>query len=111
MVLGRSVLPPPDTFSFGLAVVALVVDILLAIIYSLALAWLTHGWSLAKAVIVAVGFGIALYYVNFYGLIALFPWFEMGRNGVTLFTHIVFSVVAVLAYFGLRPRFHPPLAT
>ncbi len=103
MVLGRGVLPPPATFSLGVALVALVVDILLAIVYVFVLSWFIRFWRLGPALAAGVVFGAALFVVNFYGFTVVFPWFVMGRNLVTLCTHVVFSVTAVLAYKELAP--------
>lgn len=103
MVLGRSVLPPPSTFDPGAALVALVVDIVLAIIYVFFLSWFIRFWRLRPALVAAAVFGVALFVINFYGFTAVFPWFVMGRNLVTLFTHIVFSVTAVLVFKKLAP--------
>jgi hypothetical protein len=105
MVMGKGVLPPPDTFNLMIVLVALVVDVVLAFLYVAVLGLLIRTWTLGRALLAGVVFGAALYVVNFYGFTALFPWFVMGRNGVTLFTHVVFSVTAVLAYkkFQVRP--------
>ncbi|MBP6507977.1 MAG: hypothetical protein KA257_10485 [Opitutaceae bacterium] len=104
MVLGPGVLPPPATFDLKIVLVALAIDIVLAVIYAGALGWLTQAWRAGWAVLMAVILGAGLYGLNFYGFTAIFPWFESGRNGVTLFTHIVFSVTAVLAYKNLHGR-------
>lgn len=104
MVMGRGVLPPPDTFSLMIVLVALVVDVVLAFVYVAVLGWLIRSWTLGRALLAGVVFGAALYVVNFYGFTTLFPWFVMGRNGVTLFTHVVFSVTAVWAYKKFQVR-------
>lgn len=111
MVMGRSVLPPPATFDLGIALVALVVDIVLAIIYVFVLSWFIRFWRLRPALLAAVVFGVALFVLNFYGFTAMFPWFVMGRNLVTLFTHVVFSVTAVLAFKKLAPVPAQPITT
>lgn len=103
MVMGRSVLPPPATFDLVIVGVALVVDVVLAILYVAMLSWLIRRWATATALLGGAVFGVVLYLVNFYGFTHVFPWFEMGRNGVTLLTHIVFSMTAVLVYKGLQP--------
>jgi hypothetical protein len=87
--------------------VALVVDIVLAVIYVFVLGWFIRSLRTGAALAVGAVFGGVLYVTNFYGFTVVFPWFEMGRNGVTLFTHIVFSVVAVLAYRKLQGRPRP----
>lgn len=115
MVLGRGVLPPPDTFDLFIVATAAVVDVALAIAYTTVLALIVRGWSRGAALIGGAVFGIGLYVVNFHGFTALFPWFEMGRNGVTLFTHVVFSLTAALAFKLLQPGGAPgapgPLVT
>lgn len=103
MVLGPKVLPPPDTFDLYVVAVAFAVDIVLAVIYVALLAFLIRRWALATALLAGAVFGAGLYVVNFYGFTRLFPWFEMGRNGVTLLTHIVFSMTAVWVFKQLQP--------
>ncbi len=107
MVLGPRVLPPPATFELNLVLVAFGVDVVLAMIYSVAINWITGGLRLSLAIAAGAALGVVLYALNFYGLIALFPWFVMGRNAVTVFTHVVFSVTAVLAYHKLHARPSP----
>lgn len=110
MVLGQSVLPPPATFNPGLALIALVVDVGLAMIYVFILSWFIRFWRLGPALLAAVAFGAALFVLNFYGFTAMFPWFAMGRNLATLFTHVVFSVTAVLTFKKFAPQASEPIA-
>lgn len=104
MVLGRSVLPPPDTFNLGVALVALVVDIVLAVVYAFPLAWLIEKLDLGRSAVIGAGFGLALYLINFHGLTAIFPGFILGRNAATVVTHVVFSVVVVVVYKTLQAK-------
>ena len=46
--------------------------------------------------IVGCVYGLALYYINFYGFSAAFPWFADARGGVSAFTHIVQSGLMAL---------------
>jgi hypothetical protein len=103
MVLGPKVLPPPATFDGFIVAVAFGVDIVLAIIYVAVLGWLIRRWATATALLVGAVFGAALYVVNFYGFTHVFPWFVMGRNGVTLLTHVVFSMTAVWVFKQMQP--------
>jgi hypothetical protein len=104
IVMGRGVLPPPATFDLTVVLVALAVDIVLAVIYTAVLGWLIHYWSVGWSLTVGAVFGVLLYLINFSGFTRIFPWFEMGRNGVTLFTHVVFSLTAALAYKKLQQK-------
>lgn len=51
-----------------------------------------------NALAVGAGYGLALYLVNFYLFTAVFPWFAMARNWVSVFAHIVFGLVAAWVY-------------
>jgi hypothetical protein len=51
-------------------------------------------------------FGLVLYFVNFYGMTAIFPWFAMARNWVGIFTHIVFGLIAAWVYKSMSTKRH-----
>lgn len=53
---------------------------------------------------VGAGFGLVVYWVNFYGFTEVFPWFAAARNWITVFAHIVFGIVAAWAYKGFARR-------
>jgi hypothetical protein len=104
MVLGRDVLPPPATFDIGVVLAAMMVHFVLAIIFGLIVGLLVHRMTqLGTALLIGAGFGLTIYLVNFY-LIApvLFPWFEMARNWISIFNHILFGIVTAGAYLRLR---------
>ena len=104
ILLGKGVLPPPATFDAGIVMVAMALHLVLSAVYgggfSLVVSRLSKGVALATG---AVG-GLVLYLVNFYGFTAVFPWFAMARTPITIFTHIVFGLVAVWAYLALVKR-------
>lgn len=50
------------------------------------------------AVLVGAAFGLGLYVLNFYGMTAAFPWFATARNWVSIFSHVVFGLVAAASY-------------
>jgi hypothetical protein len=106
MVLGSDVLPLMGTwapFDMTIVMTAMMIHFPLAIAYGLVGAWLMHRFDWAGAITVGASLGLAIYIVNFY-LIApmMFPWFEMGRNWIGAFSHIVFGVIVGVAYIGLR---------
>ncbi len=108
IALGESVLPnppPPPTFDFGVIMTAVVVHFILSIVFAILLAFMIRRMELGMALLVGAVFGLGLYFVNFYGFTAVFPWFAMARNWVSIFSHIVFGVVAAWVYLRLaRPR-------
>ena len=106
MVMGQGVLPPPDTFSMGIMMVAMLVHMMLSIVYGLIGAWLVHRFDWGWALVIGALFGIAIYIINFYMVApAMFPWFVMARNGMSAFSHMMFGAVLGLVYIWLRrPR-------
>lgn len=108
MALGRDVLPEPGTwapFDFGILLTAMLIHIPLSIVYGLAGAWLVHRFDWPGALAVGAAFGLAIYLVNFYPIAAaLFPWFAMARNAVSVFAHVMFGAILGVSYIALRNR-------
>lgn len=104
IAMGRDVLPPPATFDIGVLMAAMVVHFILSILFVLVLAWIVYRLGFGAALAVGAVFGLVLYLVNFYGFTALFPWFAMARNWVSIFTHILFGLLAAWAYKALASR-------
>jgi hypothetical protein len=109
IVLGKGVLPPPATFDLVILMVAMVVHFALSIAFALILALFIARLGLGAALAVGAAFGLVLYLVNFYGMTAIFPWFAMARNWVSVVAHILFGVIAAWSYARLAhvPRTHP----
>ena len=108
--MGKEVLPPPATFDAVILMVAMLIHLALAIVYGLILALIIQRLSMGMAIAAGAVFGLVLYLVNFYGFTALFPWFAMARGGLSIFVHIVFGVVAALAYKGMLRRKMVPVS-
>ncbi len=111
MVMGEGVLPPPGTFDLGIVMVAMLIHFPLAIVFGFILGWGISRWKLGLAASIVVGtvFGLLLYFVNFYGLTAIWPWFAMARNLITIFAHAMFGLVlgwvyAAMAQHGAEER-------
>lgn len=104
IVMGQGVLPPPATFDFGILMAAMIVHFVLSIGYAVALAFVVQRWGTGKAIMAGAVFGLLLYLVNFYGFTAIFPWFAMARNWVSIFSHIMFGAIAAWAYKGIALR-------
>ncbi|MGI9045108.1 MAG: hypothetical protein ACR2GK_13440 [Gemmatimonadaceae bacterium] len=106
IAMGKGVLPPPATFDFGILIAAMAVHFPLSIVFTLILAWIIARFEMGVAVLIGAGFGLILYFVAFYGFTAIFPWFAMARNWISIFSHIMFGVIAAAAYKQLaKPKF------
>lgn len=102
MVLGEGVLMPP-TFDAGILAAAMLVHFVLSIVYAVILALLLRRANTPTAVLLGAAFGLAIYWVNFNRIAsALFPWFAMARGWISIVTHVMFGVVAGLAYVRMR---------
>jgi ABC-type sulfate transport system permease subunit len=106
MVLGSEVLPSMGTWApFDLKIVlsAMAIHFPMAIVYGLVGAWLMHRFDWVGAMMIGAALGLAAYIVNFYLIAPMaFPWFEMGRNWIGAFSHIMFGLTLGVAYIWLR---------
>jgi hypothetical protein len=102
IVLGPKVLPPPTTFEAGIFLVAAAVHFVLSILYTAILAMLVSVSGRAVSLLIGALFGVVLFAINLYGFTAVFPWFIVARDWITLAAHVVFGLVAAAVYKG-RP--------
>lgn len=104
--LGKGVLPPPATFDGGIFATAMAIHLALAVVLAIILGWGISRFGLGLAASIGGGavFGLAVYYVNFYGFTALFPWFAMARGPIGIFAHAVFGAVAGGTYHALESK-------
>lgn len=107
IVLGRDVLPPPATFDAGIFAAAGLLHFALSLTYAFVLSTVITKRSLATSLVIGAVFGLGLYLVNFYGFTAVFPWFAMARNWVSIFAHISFGLVAAGTYNMIEMRVKP----
>jgi len=102
IVLGEGVLPPPATFNFGIVMVAIILHMILSVIYALIIGYIIRKMSFGMALSIGAVIGLALYLVNFFVMTGIFPWFEMARNWVSIFAHLIFGLSAAWAYVKLQ---------
>lgn len=98
IVMGEGVLPPPATFDLMILMAAMAVHFMLSIVIGVVFALVARRFGLVMAVVAGAVLGLGLYVVNFYGFTAIFPWFAMARNMISIVSHIAFGVVLGLSY-------------
>ncbi len=100
MGMGESVLPPPATFDLTIMMVAMMIHLMMSVLLGVVLGWIISHWrlSLATSIIVGTIFGLVVYFVAFYLMTAVFPWFAMARGGISIFAHAFFGLVLGWAY-------------
>ena len=105
--MGKDVLPPPASFDLSILIVAMLIHFALAIVLGIVFALIVARWNMGLITMAVAGaaFGMVVYLITFYGFTALFPWFAMARNGISLFSHAMFGLVLGWSYYVLaRPR-------
>lgn len=100
--MGKGVLPPPDTFALVPMMMAMAIHFMLSVVLAVILALVVNGFGPGMAGMVGAIFGLVIYLINFYALTAVFPWFEMARNWISIFAHVMFGAVAALSYKWLQ---------
>lgn len=100
ILMGTAVLPPPATFDAMVMLAATIVHFSLSLAYSAVLAWMLCYTGLrGMAALVAGGlYGVAIFALNMYGFTAVFPWFMLTRDAITLAAHVVFGMSLAQAY-------------
>ena len=104
IILGSDVLPAPgvsQAVNPWVIAVGAGLHLALSAFYGLVLGLLLQR-ATGLAPFIGIAFGLFLYFVNFYGFTAFFPWFAMARNWVSIVSHGVFGLTAAVAYMGLR---------
>jgi hypothetical protein len=104
IVLGPAVLSSPDTFDPAVMLLAIFTHLMLSTIYGTLLALLMPAVDIVWGILLGGFYGLALYYVNFYGLNAFSPWFAQQRDWVNLASHFAFGAVLACAYTAINTR-------
>jgi hypothetical protein len=60
--------------------------------------------NLGRAVLAGTAFGLALYFMNFYAVASVFPWFVEVRGWLALLINLIFGVSAAVLYWKLQRR-------
>lgn len=104
--MGESVLPPPATFDGAIVSVAMIIHFALSLVLAILLGWGISRFRLGMAASIVGGatFGLVVYFVNFYGFTAIFPWFAMARGTIGIFAHAIFGAVAGGVYCALETK-------
>ncbi len=100
--LGESVLAPPASFDLKALLAALVTHYVLAVVFSMILAYIFHRGGMLTGILGGALFGLCLYFINVYTLKLVFPWFFAMRGWAFLLTPVLFGAMAGGIYEGLE---------
>jgi hypothetical protein len=105
--MGPEVLQSPG-FSLYVITVALIAHYAFGIVGGLVLAAISARLrldaNLGGAVLTGAALGLVLYFVNFYAVASVFPWFVEVRGWSTLLINLIFGVSAAALYWKLARR-------
>ena len=102
ILLGPESLAPVDAPQMGTVITGALVHLVLALVYSLLLAFIIHRWGLVIGIVGGALFGLAIYLINYYTFTYLFPWFFPLRSWLVLATHVFFGATAGGIYEALE---------
>lgn len=102
--MGEGVLPPPATFDAAIVLVAMLIHFGLSVVLAFVFAFIARGRAIGMAVGLGAAFGLVVYFVNFYGMTAVFPWFAMARGWIGIFAHIVYGAVLGAVYTSMARK-------
>ena len=102
LVRGPGVLEADDEFDFGIVAIGTLLHFALALLYALALSCLVADTPRRHATLLGLATGIALYFMNFHGFTAIFPWFAPYRTVDTFVVHALFGVIVANGYWVFR---------
>jgi len=104
--MGNGVLPPPATFDAGIMMVAMLIHFGLSVILAFLFAFIARGRTVGMATMLGAVFGLVVYFVSFYGMTAVFPWFAMARGWIAIFAHLMYGAVLGFVYASIARRVH-----
>ena len=102
LALGPGALQPAGTFDAGIVLIAIMLHLLLSVIYGTFLALVLPVSDSRFGILIGGLYGLALYYVNFYGFDAFSPWFATERGWIRIISHFVFGAVLACVYLTIN---------
>jgi hypothetical protein len=99
---GPGVLEPDDEFDLAIVAIGLTLFYALSMLYGLALAWILTEAPRRDAGLPGIAFGVALYFANFHGFTAIFPWFAEYRTIDTFVAHALYGLLLARGYCAFR---------
>lgn len=107
IILGQDILQPPGAdvvFDAGVVLAAIAMHFTFSVFFASLIGVAVRKVDQGAAIMIGGLIGLVIYFINYYGFTALFPWFEMSRNWMSIVSHLTFGVVAALTFVRI---YHP----
>lgn len=100
IVMGEGVLPPPASFDLMIMIVAMMVHLMLSIAFAFVfgLIYKMFDRSATTAIMLGAAFGLVMYFVNFYVMTGIWPWFAMARGMISIIGHVLYGAALGWAF-------------
>lgn len=96
ILLGEEVAPPPGSFNWKIFLAAMVVHLPGSILLMTTGAFIIDRMSFVPVLLTGNALGFLLYWIGFFLITDVWPWFEKSWNWVSLVTHLSFGLVGAL---------------
>ncbi|HEX2619864.1 MAG TPA: hypothetical protein VHL11_06950 [Phototrophicaceae bacterium] len=96
LVMGSAVLT--DTTSTTAALVGVLVNYALSIVFALVIALVIHRWGLLVGIIGGAILGLCIYAIDLYTMTRFFEWFFAINSPVLLISHVLYGAVVGAVY-------------
>ena|SRR5579862_1681 len=104
IALGNNAITMSHPFTFDIFFVGTFMHLVLSVLYAAILGLVIRRMQPPSAVAVGILFGLALYFFHFYGLASFYPWVVGFRNGIVIFSHLVFGASTAWIFSHLHRR-------
>jgi hypothetical protein len=111
VILGKGILPPPDSFHFGAFLVALIVHFALSLLAGGLIAYVIHRGGLVTGILGGALLGLTFYAINVYTFSLFRPWMFVLSGWTFALNHILFGAVAGGVYEALEVEIFVPAET
>lgn len=103
IVMGTEVLPPPATFDMGIMMVAMMVHFVMSVIaaFVFGIIYKMFARNLVTALLLGAVYGLLFYFIAFYVMTGIWPWFAMARGMIGIIGHLLFGLVLGAAFHKL----------
>lgn len=106
IMMGPEALQQTTDFNLWVVAASLITHYMLGIVFGMLMAAVIAPFhfdsSAGMVLLVGAVCGLALYLLNFYGMVFFFPWFADMRNWATLVAHLIFGMVIAYMYLKLE---------
>jgi hypothetical protein len=101
-LLGTSVLPPPDSFTWTVFLFGLGIHLVLSMLFAGLIAAVVHQWGMLISFLGGALMGLAFYAITLYTITLLIPWFFPFRSWIFMLLYVLYGAFTGSIYEWLE---------